>query len=220
MADFSISPEVAARIEKLERESRTLRRVSFVTTLALVAVTAIGAAAVGAGTVTSKPFTIVDASGHARVKLDALGLHVFDAKGRERLSAIVNQYNQPAFRLADPAGLVRFRAYITPGNDPSIKFEDGKNQDRMWLDLSSMDFYDAAGKDRLIVGMTDQDPAPIIRFLSASDKPMLSLEAGNAAFIRLFDGTGTKRGYFGMYDDGSSGAQFWNASGSSTWSAP
>ena len=53
MADYSISPEVAARIDKLERESRVLRRISFVTTLALVAVTAIGAAAVRSGTVTS-----------------------------------------------------------------------------------------------------------------------------------------------------------------------
>ena len=129
MADFSISPEVAARIDKLERESRTLRRVSFVTTLALVAVTAIGAAAVS-GTTTSKSFAIVDSSGRARVKLDAQGLHIFDSKGRERLSAVVNTSNQPAFRLADPTGLVRFRAYITPDNDPSLKFEDSHGKDQ------------------------------------------------------------------------------------------
>lgn len=220
MADFSISPEVSARLEKLERESRRLRILSFATTLALVGVTAIGAAAVGTGTVTSKPFTIVDKSGHARVKLDALGLHIFDPKGRERLSAVVNQYNQPAFRLADPTGLVRFRAYITPGNDPSIKFEDGHDKDRMWLDLSSIDFYDTSGNDRLVVGVTDKEAAPIIRFFTPSNKTLLSLEGGDAAFIRLYDSTGTKRGYFGMYNDGSSGAQFWNASGTSTWSSP
>lgn len=220
MADISISTEVAARIEKLERESRRLKIVSFTTTLALVAVTAIGAAAVGSGTVTSKPFTIVDKTGHARVKLDALGLHIFDAKGRERLSAIVNEYNQPAFRLADPTGLVRFRAYITPKNDPSIKFEDEKNNDRMWLDLSSMDFYDKAGNDRLVVGMTAQDPSPLVRFFSPAGKTLMTLESGSAPFIRFFDSSGTKRGYFGIYDDGSSGAQFWNSSGTSVWSSP
>lgn len=220
MPDISISPELAARIDTLERNARTMRRVSIATTLALVAVTAIGAAGAVSGTTTSKPFTIVDASGRARVRLDALGLHIMDSKGRERLSAIVNQYNQPTFRLADPTGLVRFRAYITPNNDPSIKFEDAKNTDRMWLDLSSMDFYDGSGKDRLVVGMTPQNPSPLVRFFSPGEKTLMTLESGTAPFIRLFDNSGTKRAYFGMYDDGSSGAQFWNSSGSSVWSAP
>ncbi len=220
MSDFSISPEVAARIDKLEREGRMLRRVSFVTTLALVAVTAIGAAAVGSGIVTSKTFTIVDSSGHARVKLDAQGLHVFDGKGRERLSAVVNSSNQPAFRLADPTGLVRLRAYITPGNDPSIKFEDSQNKDRFWLDLSSMDFYDSAGNDRLVVGMTQDNPAPIIRFFTADNKNLISIEGASAPFMRLYDSSGAKRAYIGIYGDGTSGASFWDSAGTATWSTP
>jgi len=220
MADYSISPEVAARIDKLERESRVLRRVSFVTTLALVAVTAIGAAAVS-GTTTSKALAIVDSSGRARVKLDAQGLHIFDSKGRERLSAVVNTANQPAFRLADPTGLVRFRAYITPDNDPSLKFEDNHGKDRFWLDLNSMDFYDAGGHDRLFVGMGTGD-IPFMRVYdhTGTERLVVGGAAAESPVLKIFDGSHTERGFFVMYSDGASGATFWDSAHTTTWSSP
>jgi hypothetical protein len=134
---------------------------------------------------------------------------------------VMNTANQPAFRLADPTGLVRFRAYITPDNDPSLKFEDSHGKDRFWLDLNSMDFYDANQHDRLFVGMGTGD-IPFMRVYdhAGTERLVIGGAAGESPVLKIFDPSHTERGFFGLYSDGASGAEFWDSSHTSTWSSP
>ncbi|HEV2262213.1 MAG TPA: hypothetical protein VGR69_08015 [Candidatus Rubrimentiphilum sp.] len=197
MPDFGISLDLATRVDRLERQARRLRQICVLTTVALVGVTAIGAAAVS-GAITSKSITVVDASGHARVKLDAQGLHIFDTSGRQRVAAGLNALGEPEFSLADAAGVRRFRGYISPNNNANLRFTDGKANDRFWVDASSMSFYDVSGTERVAVGVT------------TSDQPL----------IKFFDGSHSDRGFMGEYSDSNFGAFLKNASGTTTWSAP
>jgi hypothetical protein len=246
MADSSLSPETAARIDKLERESRMFKRVSFVMTLALVGVTAIGAAA-GSGALRASQLSIVDSSGSTRVKIDAQGLHLLDASGKERLSAAFDKKShEPSFKLLDPGGNARLSAYMTKSN-AYVSLYDARYT-RAILGLVNgkypqLWFGDANGNRRLEIGMTDETKAAdSVPYFSLGNKQAKTLTLGPYGLsvqdlkgtrrmyvgtttagiptFEFFDAARTQRGFFGVYADGTSGALLKNASGTSTWSAP
>ena len=246
MVDSSISPEIAARFDKLERESRMLRRVTLATTLALVAVTAIGAAA-GSGALRASQLSIVDSSGSTRVKIDARGLHLLDANGHERLSAEFDKKShEPSFKLRDPGGDARLNAYMAKSN-AYVALDDARYT-RAILGLvdgkfPQLWFGDTSGNRRLEIGMTNEtkpnDSVPYVGLgnkqaqtatlgpygLSIQDlKGTRRLYAGTSSTglpqFEIFDGSKAERGFFGSYADGTTGAFFKNASGTSTWSVP
>lgn len=197
MPDFGISIDLATRVERLENQARRLRQICALVTTALIGVTAIGAAAVS-GAISTKSITVVDTAGRARVKIDALGLHVFDSSGHQRVSAGMNSLGEPEVSLADTGGIRRFRGYISPNGNGNLRFTDAKSNDRFWVDASSMSFYDISGVERVAVGVTTQDE-PLIKF---------------------FDTSHADRGFMGEYTDQNFGAFLKNSSGTTTWSAP
>jgi hypothetical protein len=243
MADSSLSPETAARIDKLERESRMLKRVSLVTTLALVAVTAVGAAA-GSGALRASQLSIVDSSGSTRVKIDARGLHLLDPSGKERLAAAFDKKsNEPSFKLFDAGGSARLSAYMAKSN--AYVALDDAHYTRAILGLvdgkyPQLWFGDSNGDRRVEIGMTDvAASAPYVGLnmkktqtitlgpygLSVQDlkgvrRAYIGISSAFLPEISIQDASKNERGFFGMYADGTSGAFLKNASGTATWSVP
>ena len=79
-----------------------------------------------------------------------------------------------------------------------MKFEDNRGKDRFWLDLNSMDFYDAGGHDRLFVGMGTGD-IPFMRVYdhSGTERLVIGGAAGESPVLKIFDTSHTERGFFG-----------------------
>ncbi|HET9392403.1 MAG TPA: hypothetical protein VFO29_02590 [Candidatus Rubrimentiphilum sp.] len=243
MADSSFSPEVAARFEKLERESRMLKRVSLVMTIALVAVTAIGAAA-GSGALRASQLSIVDSSGVTRVKIDAAGLHLLDSGGKERLSAAFDKKShEPSFKLFDPRGISRLSVYMVK-SDAYLALED-ERYTRAILGLvdgkyPQLWFGDSSGTRQMELGMTDvTDSVPFVGLnqkkvqtatlgpyglsvqdLKAVRRTFVGISSAYIPTLEIFDASKNQRGFLGMYTDGTSGAFLKNASGTATWSVP
>jgi len=244
VTDFAISPEIAARLDKLERESRTLRRVCLAITLALVTVTAIAAAA-GSGVLRASQLSIVDSSGSTRVKIDAQGLHLLDASGHERLSAAFDKKSgEPSIKLLDSAGTEHLNAYMVKSN--AYLALDDAHYTRAILGLVNgkypqLWFGDASGNRRLQIGMTDDtNSVPYVGLgntkstqtatlgpygLSIQDlkgirRAYIGTSSTFLPTIEIFDASKNERGFLGMYADGTSGAFLKNASGTATWSVP
>lgn len=237
--------EILARLEHLERQARTLRRICTATTLALVAVTAIGAAAIGSGAISTRQLTITDASGTARVKLDANGLHVLDARGRERISAAFDKTSQPSFSLKDATGRNRFYTYLDAKNNQAYEdFNDAKYP-RMILGFVNgkfpqMWFGDNAGNRRAQIGMQADTDVPFVGLGNANGtntdtlgpfglsvasskgvrRLWAGLSSGGTPQFQIFDESKDERAFFGSYSDGTEGTYFKNSSGTVLWRAP
>lgn len=236
--------DISTRFERLEREARTLRRICAATTLALIGLTAVGAAAIGSGAITTRQLTIVDASGGARVKLDAAGLHVLDSRGHERISAAFDKTNRPSISLKDGAGRNRFVTYLDSKNNQAYADFDDAKYTRMIIGFVNgvypqMWFGDNAGNRRLQIGMESSTNVPFVGLgnamgtntdtlgpsgLSVGDSKgtrrlWAGLSSGGTPQFQIFDGSKNERGFFGLYSDNTEGAYFKDASGTIVWRA-
>lgn len=90
------SSSLDVRVELLERQLRWFKRMSV---LALVALVAVGAT--HSTSAVQKVLTIADAHGHARVKIDAGGIHMYDSRGKERMRLTIADDGQPQVQLKD-----------------------------------------------------------------------------------------------------------------------
>lgn len=188
MLDISLA-SLAARVDELEvqatrlrAEGRRFKVVAAISCVALVGLTAVGAASAAK---TSAPFAVVDAAGHTRVRLDANGLHVFDARGKERATVGFNAKSQPVVHLYDASGGLRESMYLSPKQIPGIEQYDQHGNLRSEYDLdtaanesSEIEFQGAEGNDRF--------------YVNGGDKP----------FARFGDPTHANRAYFGLTAQG------------------
>jgi hypothetical protein len=217
---------LADRVDRLEAHIARLRRgesrMKLIATLlaaALVGATAIGATAAGRSTA---PFSITDAHGVTRVRIDANGVHVFDGAGKERVLVGFNKSDQPVVHLNDKSGTIRESMYLDAG-DPGFNQFDSKGRERAsyWIDtggIANMEFDGADAKlryslqggetpsakfgdakyaTRFYLGLsTDGDG--LLRMRDASGNETVSIEGPSTGpYVRISQ-AGHERGYLGV----------------------
>jgi hypothetical protein len=239
MPDASSLSTLDGRLERLESQVRSLKRLLLA---ALVAVAvAFGAGAAGAA---QKAFTIVDARGHTRVKVDETGFQLYDAAGHRRILLGMDGYGKPAMFFSNEAGHSPLQVYISPTNVPIYFIGDANGNERAYFGLTSdkhlprMEFEDKADNRRLYVGLAD-DWSGLVRTFTASGANQTSLEddkiwvtdrngnnriylgtsSSGDGILRMYDASTRERIYAGVFTDTSSGFQAMDSGGNVTWSS-
>lgn len=239
MSDASSFSGLDQRLERLEGQVRSLKRLLLVALAAIVA--AFGA---GAASAAQKSLTFADSHGHTRVKIDAGGIQMFDTTGQRRMLIGFNQSAKPSFYLQDGRGNYVLGAYISDKNQPVIRLADSQNTGRAYFGLTAdkhqprIEFDDAQSNERLYVGLTDVSSG-LVRTYTASGKDQTSLEQnkiwitddnGNNriylgtsdsgdGILKMYDASTRERIYAGVFTDETSGFQAMDTSGSVTWSS-
>ena len=227
MSELLHATALAERIDRLEAQTERLRcdasRMRLLATLAcaaLVAVTAVGATAV---TRSASPLAFADTKGHARLRLDAGGVHVFDAAGKERILIGFNTKGQPAIHINDKYGTERQSLYLDTAQEPIFaQFDKNQNEraeyyvsnddgsarisldaadgsTRFYVhanDLPYMTFGDKGYNQRAYLGLTSEGSG-LLRMRDQSGKEIVSLEGQTEPFMRMSE-SGTERAYFGV----------------------
>lgn len=238
MPDASSFSALDQRLNSLERQVRSQKRL-LVAAMAAVVI-AFGAGAAGAA---QKAFTFTDAQGHMRVKIDATGLQMYDAKGRRRILLGFNTASQPSFYLEDERGNYRLGEYISKTNQPVLRMSDSNDKGRLYINLDStgpgVEFDDAAENPRMYVGL-GSDGSGLVHTLSTAGKVQSAFEddkltVTNSAgqnrvylgvsdrdngILKIFDSSARERIYAGVFTDGTSGFQAFDTSGNSAWASP
>jgi len=218
--------EVVARLEKVEKENRRLKRAGLALVLAAGCVAVMGQARSAASTVEARSFVLQDASGTKRAELvlqtGAPGeepmpvLRFLDGKGGEALSL-----SPTRLELAGKSDL-----------GPDIIIDDAKGTPRVDLgvekNLPFVLLNDEKGIIRVDMGLERGDPAlvinddkatPLVGFGLAQGKPSISVNGP--------DGYRTMIGMQPLI--GVTGAQYWSSTatmvlygrdGKVIWSAP
>ncbi|HUY11042.1 MAG TPA: hypothetical protein VMV73_02140 [Candidatus Dormibacteraeota bacterium] len=144
------------RVAQLERESRHSKRLSWLSTLALIAVTGIGAGALHSAT--TQPIVVRATSGLGRTVIDGSGVHVYDAQGKLHVTLGSDGKLLSGLILHDSHGNVRFEVNLDPTSEyarlyldrdishatlalfgsskPAIALYTGSNQRRIYLGQS------------------------------------------------------------------------------------
>jgi hypothetical protein len=215
---------LAARIDSLEAQATRLRadasRFKLAATVACAAL--VGVTAIGAMAKTAAPFAVADSAGRTRVRLDAGGLHILDANGKERIMVGFNASGQPVVHLNDKTGLTRESMYLTTAQVPGLQQYDAKSNTRATYDLNAsgaeiefkgqeggdryyvigsdlphLVFGDAGRPQRTYLGLTTQGDG-LLRMFNKDAKEVMSIEGqANIPFIRMSEG-GTERLYLGV----------------------
>lgn len=239
MSDASSFSGMDARIETLERQIRSLRRLLFVALAGVVA--AFGAGAAGAA---QRTLSFADSSGHTRVKIDAGGVQMYDAAGNRRILMGFNSSGKPSFYLEDAHGNYPLGAYISNENQPVFRLADEHDKARAYFGLTAdshqprIEFDDAQENERLYVGLTNQATG-LVRSFTVAGKDQSSLEDdkltitddnGNErvylgtsdsddGIFELYDSNSRQRAYAGIYTDGAAGFQSYDTNGTATWNS-
>jgi hypothetical protein len=240
MSDASSHSALDARLDGLERQVRSLKRLLLVALAAVLA--AFGAGAAGAA---QKTLTFADAAGHTRVKIDATGFRMLDAQGHTRIEIGFNSANKPSLYFEDAHGNAPLGAYISDKDQPVIRLADAQGVGRAYFGLTAdqheprISFDDAHSTERLYVGLTTTSSG-LVRTYTSDAKDQTSLEddkiwitdaAGNNriylgtsstgdGILRMYDGSTRERVYAGVFTDGTSGFQSLDVSGNLVWSSP
>lgn len=240
MSDVSSFSGLDARLEALERQVRTLKRLLLVALACVIA--AFGAGAAGAA---QKTLTFADAAGHTRVKIDAGGVQMYDAGGHRRVLLGFNSSGKPSLYLQDAHGNYRLGAYISDQDQPVVRLADSKDKGRAYFGLTSdsneprIEFDDAAQNERLFVGLSNESTG-LVRSFTAGGKNQTSLEddkvwitdgSGNNriylgtsdsgdGILKMYDSNSEQRIYAGVFTDGKAGFESLDSSGEGTWSSP
>lgn len=238
MPDASSCSTLHLRLERLERQVSTQKRL-LVAAIAAVVI-AFGAGAAGAA---QKAMTFTDTLGHTRVKIDATGVQVFDAKGQRRILLGFNSSSKPSLYLQDERGNYRLGEYISDTNQPVLRMSDANDKARLYIDLDNvgpaMQFDDANEHPRLIVGLADngsglvhtvstsgkvqsalEDDKLTVTNSSGENRVYLGISDQDNGMLKLFDSGAHERVYAGVYTDGTAGFQALDTSGTTTWSSP
>jgi hypothetical protein len=239
MSDASSFSGLDARLERLEGQVRSLKRLLVIALVGIVA--AFGAGAAGAA---QKAFTIVDSGGHTRVKIDETGFQLYDTAGRRRILLGMDKYGKPAMFFGNEAGYYPLQAYISPKNVPVFYVADAKGNGRAYFGLTSdqhqprIEFDDEKSNERLYVGLT-KDSTGIVRTYTASGANQTSLEddkvwvtdangnnriylgtsSSGDGILRMYDSGTRERIYAGVFTDETSGFQSMDSGGNVTWSS-
>lgn len=242
MSDLHQAAAMAARVDRLEAQTARLRRdasrmklLAGLACAALVGVTAVGAAAV---TRSASPMAFTDAAGRTRLRLDAGGVHVFDAAGKERIMVGFNTKGQPAIHINDKFGTERQSLYLDSAQEPIFaQFDKAENEraeyyvsnsdgsarialdaadgtSRFFVhadDLPYLTLGDKKYNQRAYLGLTTSGSG-LLRMRDPSGSELLSLEGQTQPFLSLSQG-GTSRVYLGVTSDEDGKLTFMHKSG-------
>ncbi|HEY8320557.1 MAG TPA: hypothetical protein VIG46_02030 [Candidatus Baltobacteraceae bacterium] len=227
LSDLHQSSTLADRIDRLEAQTARLRgdasRMRLLAGLAcaaLVAVTAVGATAV---TRSASPLAFADGSGHTRLRLDAGGVHVFDAAGKERILIGFNTKGQPAIHINDKYGTERESLYLDSTQEPTFALFDKSQNERAQFyvgnddgsarisldgadgstrfyvhanDLPYLTLGDKSYNQRAYLGLTTEGSG-LLRMRDTNGKEIVSIEGQTQPFVRLSE-AGTERVFLGV----------------------
>ena len=242
MSDLDQTTLLADRLDRLEAQTARLRRdasrmklVAGLACAALVGVTGIGAAAVSH---TASPMAFTDSAGHTRLRLDAGGVHLFDAAGKERILVGFNTKGQPAIHINDKYGTERESLYLDAEQEPvlaqfdksentraqyyvsntdqsaQILLEGADGTSRFYVhanDLPYLAFGDKGYNQRAYLGLTTQGSG-LLRMRDNSGKEIVSLEGQSQPFLRLSE-AGTERLFAGVNTGNNAEIEFEHPSG-------
>jgi len=189
LSDLHLQPALTERLERLEaqtaglrREASRMRLLASLACAALVALTAVGATAV---TRSASPLAFTDGNGHTRLRLDAGGVHVFDAAGKERILVGFNTKGQPAIHVNDKYGTERASIYLDSSQQPTFAL------------------FDKAQNERAQFYVGDDDGSARISLVAADGSARFFVHANDLPFLTLGDKSYSQRAYLGLTTEGS-----------------
>lgn len=205
MSDLHLAG-TAARLERLEAETARLHRdhARLKTIAAVLACALAGTVALGAATVnrSATPMAIVDGNGTARVRIDTAGVHIYDAKGKQRAKLGFTETGQPSLDLSDAAGTIRETLYLTSDARPVLAQRDRAGYTRGWYYLgtngaASLDFTSSGQDDRVHIAGTETSPYLRIGTGSVDNRIYFGISSEGGAILRLRGSNGNERIYLG-----------------------
>ncbi|HTU71415.1 MAG TPA: hypothetical protein VMF11_13980 [Candidatus Baltobacteraceae bacterium] len=218
MSDLSFQQ----RLDALERKTTSLRRM-----LILMVVLFALAATIATTQAQQKDLTFSDAAGNVRVRIDAQGFHLFDAKGTTQLVLGPSSAETPVLAFYDETGAQRMwvgyhnNPYIdmagANGKDlieiaasdyPSEKIYDSSNTERLYLGMSSgngdlLRMFAKDGHEVVDLGQTDQEDG-LLRMFATTSQQVVSLEGQATPFLQFNQSDGKERGVIGVSGTGGS----------------
>jgi len=192
----SILDSLAARIDRLERQSNVLKRllgISLVVILALFA----------GGATIAQQRQLSFSSSDGTVRVSGAGIALYDKSGRQRMILGWNSVNQPGLYYFDGSGTRRMGLYLSDLVKPVMRYYDKSGTARVEFSeniegTNMLEFYDASHVQRAYFGQ------------STSDHPM----------AEFFDASHTLRSYIGQYTSGDFGVYTNDSAGTTTWQSP
>jgi hypothetical protein len=214
------SPDLNARLDRLERGSRRDRAIGFAV-LALLFVTA---QAPGSTPVTTTaPYTVRNASG-ASATLSATGLTVRDAQGNVRVFEGIDSGGRPSLDMRDTAGTLRESMYLLDGR-PLLRLFDssGKRREEVGLDDKGdglLQLNDASEKLRLEIGRATGGN-PNLSLYGSDEKLRAYIATDDVSpYMVMRDAAGNDRVTVGGYTDGTFGIGIKSETKAVLWKAP
>lgn len=219
MSDFSFQQ----RLEALERQATSLRRL-----LILMIVLFALAATIATTQAQQKDLTFSDSAGNVRVRIDAQGFHLYDAKGTTQLVLGPSATESPVLAFYDETGAQRmwvgYHNYpyvdmagangkdlieITASDHPNEVIYDSSDTERFYLGMSSgngdlLRMFAKDGRQVLDLGQTDQGDGLLRMFATTTSQQVVSLEGQAAPFLQFNQPDGRERGVFGLSGTGGS----------------
>jgi len=187
---------LAARIDRLERQSNVLKR--------LLAFSLIAGFALLCGTATiAQQRQLSFTSSNGTVRVSGAGLTLYDKSGRQRMILGWNSVSQPGLYYYDGSGTRRMGLYLSDLVKPVMRLYDKSGTTRTEFSeniegTNMIKFFDASHVERAYFGQ------------STTDEPM----------VELFDTSHTLRSYTGAYTSGGYGFYINDSAGTTTWQTP
>jgi hypothetical protein len=194
------------RLERAERVSRIVGAALAVVTGGFLIFLATAATS---STLTTRTLSIVDGSGHERIKLSTTG-------------------GRPYIHMIDANGKTRVALYLGDGEEkPALEFLSATDKPVAWLYENptapggTLHVYDGDGNNRAALGISTEGYPSL--WLMAPDGKTAQTNMyvnNNGAEMQLYDRSGTRRMYLGWYTDETYGMEFDDASGTQIWKRP
>lgn len=196
MIESSDFRKLASRIDHLERQAKTLKRLFG---LSLV----LGFALFAGGVTFAQQRALSFSSANGTVRIGGMGLTLVDKSGRERMSLGWNSVSQPGLYYFDASGTRRMGLYLSDLVKPVMRYYDKSGTIRTEFSENTegtnmLRFFDASHVERAYFGQ------------STADNPT----------VQLFDSSHTLRSYMGAYENGGYGFYSNDSSGTTTWTSP
>ena len=196
MTESSDFRTLANRIDQLERQARTLKRLFG---LSLV----LGFALFAGGVTFAQQRSLSFSSSNGTVRINGAGVSLYDKSGRERMTLGWNSVSQPGLYYFDTGGTRRMGLYLSDLIKPVMRMYDKSGTVRTEFSENTegtnmLRFFDASHVERAYFGE------------STADNPT----------VQLFDGSHTLRSYIGAYTSGGYGFYTNDSAGTTTWQSP
>jgi hypothetical protein len=237
--------DLNGRVEMLERQVRTLKRLFFgAIAAAIVVAGGAGAFAQVQAQAQQQAMTWTNANGGS-VKIDGTGVQMYNSANQRVLLLGFNTSSHPSLYLQDAKGNYRFGAYISDDDQPVIRMGDANDKARIYFGLTAqahmprIEFLDASENERLFVGLSTSSTGLLSMSTAGGttqtqvSDDLINVTDGNGnkrvylgtssqgdGIMRLYDSANRERIYAGVYTNGNSGFSAMNAAGQTTWSSP